>query len=172
MFFSIQGALRALRVPLLPLVFSKKFTLRSARLYPAIDEDKLKVFFCNTFWTLELKKSLTNMANNLGKSVTHWYFRVLSQRFTLQFLPQHFHLPMEWNSQAFPATLLMNTPFSYWFAKVCMVYKGMWHMTLDMWQVVNIVSKFQVPSFNGLNLWCFEDFEEKDQWISEWQKCL
>ena len=49
----------------------------------------------------------------------------------------------------------------------------MWHVTHDTWQVVNIVSKCQVPSFNGLGFMVFWRFEGKDellnfnQWITK-----
>ena len=51
---------------------------------------------------------------------------------------------------------------------------NMWNMTCKMWQVacdmlwrVNILSKFQLPSFHGLWFIYFEDLEEKDHWLNE-----
>ena len=40
-------------------------------------------------------------------------------------------------------------------------------MTHDTLQVVNIVSKFQVPSSNGWDLCFSEDLEENDESIDE-----
>ena len=45
----------------------------------------------------------------------------------------------------------------------------MWHMTCDMWYImgVHILSKFQLPSFYGLWLMIFEDFEDKADSLTE-----
>ena len=43
-----------------------------------------------------------------------------------------------------------------------------WYATHNTQGVVNIVSKLQVPSFNGFGLWHFDDLEEKDDWSNEW----
>ena len=57
----------------------------------------------------------------------------------------------------------------------------MQHETCDKWRMiygegVNIVSKFQLPSYNGLGWQLLEDWEEKDHWvnesINELQSCL
>ena len=34
---------------------------------------KLKFKFCNTYWVPKLRKGLTELANSLGKHVTHWH---------------------------------------------------------------------------------------------------
>ena len=56
------------------------------------------------------------------------------------------------------------------------VTRDMWHVTRrDLWHVtrdmfgggVNIVSKFQLPSFTVCDLWYYEDLEEKDEWMNE-----
>ena len=45
------------------------------------------------------------------------------------------------------------------------VTRDTWHMTHCI-EIVNIVSKLQVPSPNGLGVRCFEDWEEKGQWLT------
>ena len=42
-----------------------------------------------------------------------------------------------------------------------------WHVTHSRLCRVNILSKLQLSSFNGLGIWCFEDLEEKDHWINQ-----
>ena len=55
----------------------------------------------------------------------------------------------------------------------------MWHMTYDTkhgthetWCGVNNLSNFWSLALTFLDLWCSEDFEEKDHSLNEWQGCL
>ena len=43
-----------------------------------------------------------------------------------------------------------------------------WHVIPDTLLVVNIVSKLQVLTLTVWGLLCFEDVEEKDNWINDW----
>ena len=44
----------------------------------------------------------------------------------------------------------------------------MWHVTYDMWWGVNILSKFQLPSFYGLRGTVFKDISTKDHFLKYW----
>ena len=44
---------------------------------------------------------------------------------------------------------------------------AIWHVTLDTWQVENIVSKFRSLALTVWQFWCFEDWEGKGHWSNE-----
>ena len=43
----------------------------------------------------------------------------------------------------------------------------MWHVKCDMFWVVNILSYFSSLALAAWERQCFEDWEEKDQWLAE-----
>ena len=52
------------------------------------------------------------------------------------------------------------------------VTRAMWHVTHDTWLVVNIVSKVQVPSSDGLGFMVLWRLEEKDGLINQFNESV
>ena len=51
----------------------------------------------------------------------------------------------------------------------------MWQVTCDMWNLTHrwlwtLSQNVRSPALTVWKLWCFEDWEEKNQWLTEWIK--